>query len=202
MRSASASLALTCLAAAACSATSPRPLPPRRVAFGPGPGVTPPIQPAPDLPLPTQPPQRTERYLVWTLTADALSIVPLTAWMLRPEDAYLAAPALLLAPLIHVVHGEGGKAAGSLLMRAAMLGGVYLAGRSAEHECDDAESFLCVPIGSIFLANLAIVPVMVIDSLLLARHVRDDPAWHHLPLVPGVAAGPGGQVSLTLGSQF
>ncbi len=202
MRSASVSLALACIAAAGCSATSPRPLPPRRVAFGPGPGVTPPIQPAPDLPLPTQPPQRTERYLVWTLTADALSIAPLTTWMFRPEDAYLAAPALLLAPLVHVAHGEGGRAVGSLLMRGAMLGGVYLAGRTAEHECDDSESLICVPIGSIFLANLAIIPVILVDSLLLARHVEDDPAWRRLPLIPGVAAGPGGQVSLTLGNEF
>jgi hypothetical protein len=164
--------------------------------------VTPPIQPAPDLPMPTQAPQHSERYLVWTLTADALSIAPLTMWMFRPEDAYLAAPALLLAPLVHIAHGEGGHAVGSLAMRGAMLGVVYLAGRSAERECDDSESWLCLPIGSIALANLAIIPVILVDSLLLARRVQDDPSWRRLPLVPGVAAGPGGQVSLTLGSQF
>jgi hypothetical protein len=144
---------------------------------------------------------RTERYLVFTLTADMLSVIPLSLWMARPEDLYLPLPSLLLPPLIHAAHGQGKKAAGSLFMRIAMVGGVYLAGRSAEAECAEAE-LVCLPFGSIMLANLAIVPVVVLDSLLLAQRSVEVPGWSRLPITPSISTGPNGRVSLALGTQF
>lgn len=166
--------------------------------------VAPPIQPPPDLQQPTQAPLRDERYLHWTLLADALSIYPLVRWGIAyQDDIYLPLPALTLSPFIHALHGEGGKAGISLVMRAAMVGGVYAAGQLAKEECSEMEDdFLCFPMGSMMLMNLSIVSVVVVDALFLAKRTVGAPEWRGLPLVPSVSAGPGGRVSLTIGSQF
>jgi hypothetical protein len=161
----------------------------------------PPPQPPPDLPLPTEAPVRSERYMHWTLLADLAATVPLVLWIVEPEDLYLPVPALTLVPLIHAAHGQTENAGISLLMRTAMVGGVYLASQSAQRECPD-DGDLCVPIGSIMLGNAAIVTVVVLDSLLLAKRDVADSDWKRLPLVPGVATGPGGRVTFSIGSQF
>jgi hypothetical protein len=203
VRSASASaLLIACVVVATACATSPRRLPPRRTAFAQGaPPATTIVRP-PDLVQPTEPPIRHERYLGWTLLVDAVSIVPLVQWMGRPDDVYLAAPALLAAPLVHLAHGQSEKAAISLLMRGAMIGGVYLAGREARTECSHSDAFLCVPIGSVLLADLAIVPVVVIDSLLLARRTVPEEGWHRLPIMPTAGVTRDGGRVFSLVGQF
>ena len=200
MRCASASalfLAAVLAVAGACSpATAPRPLPPRRADFSPP--RAPRLQAPPDLARPAEPPVRHQRYFGWILAADLVAIVPLAYWIFRPEDVYLAMPSLILPPAIHVAYGQPRTAAISFLMRAAMLGGVYLAGRSAEAECDDSSSFVCVPIGSLILADVAVTSVVIVDAMVLARRTRDDEGWHRLPVVPSVSATPQGGVMLNL----
>ncbi len=195
MRFATASLLL---GLAACTATSPPPLPPRRVAF-----ARPPAQSAPrppDIERPAAPPVVDERYTGWILLADFVSIVPLVRWMGRPEDLYLAAPSLLLGPAIHVLHGQPQSAGLSFTLRLAMLGGVYLAGRSAEAECDDSDDFICVPTGSFFIADAAIVLGVTIDSIFLARRRREVDGWGQLQVLPSVT--PDGRPALSLGGRF
>lgn len=191
------------MVSACAPATSPPPLPPRRVAVAPGPAHVQQRAPRPpDIARATEPPVVHERYLGWILVADLASLVPLVRWMGRPEDVYLAAPAAVLSPVIHVLHGEGAKAALSLTLRGAMLGAVYLAGRSAEEECDDPDTYICVPIGSFMLANVAIVSVMLIDSLFLARRAREVDGWRRLPVLPSVSATPDGGGVMSLGGRF
>lgn len=198
VRSASASLALVaCLAATACVATSPRPLPPRHLQNPPSPGG----QRPPDLRQPAEAPVEHERYLGWILAADLPSVIPLTYWAFYPEKVYYAAPSLLLPPLIHAAHGEGEKAAISLGLRALMLGGVYLAGRSIREECEDA-ALGCLPVPSLMLMNLAIVPVLLVDALFLARRERPAEGWRHLPVVPSVSATADGGRALVLSGHF
>jgi hypothetical protein len=138
-----AAVGAACLAIAgvACTATSPPPLPPRRVAFPEQAPASSPSPPAagetvitwpPDLPAAAEAPSRDERYFGWTLAADAVSIVPLVVWAGHPEKFYYAAPALLLSPAIHSLHGEYRSAAISFMMRTAMLGLVYLASFTAD----------------------------------------------------------------------
>lgn len=202
VRSASASLLVAvCITASACTATSPRPLPPRRV-FDQTPGATMAGRPQtpPDLRQPTQVPTVHERYVHWMLLVDLPSVYPLTYWAFYPERVYYAAPSLLLPPLIHALHGEGEKALISVGLRSLMLGGVYLAGQAARSECED--EFLCFPLGSITLMNLAILPVILVDGLFLARRERPVDGWHRLPVVPSVSSSPYGGKSLVLSGQF
>ena len=192
-------LAVAGTVASAC-ATSPPPMPPRRIAFTQPAAV--PTQRPPDLVRPAEPPIVHERYAGWTLAADAVSLIPLTYWMGRPEDVYFALPSLLLPPIIHLAHGESERAAISLVLRSAMLGGVYLAGRSAQTECDNSSEFVCIPFRSLFLAELAIVPVLAIDALFLARKVRRKESWKRLPLQPSIAATADGRRWLSLSGRF
>lgn len=199
----SAALVLAACASACAPATSPPPLPPRRVVFAQEPpGLQQRAPRPPDIARPAEPPVVHERYLGWILLADLASLVPLVHWMGRPEDVYLAAPALVLPPVIHVLHGEGEKAGLSLTLRGAMLGAVYLAGRSAEEECDDPDTYICVPIGSFMLANVAIVSVLLIDSFFLARTTRELDGWRRLPVLPSVSATPDGGGVMSLGGRF
>jgi hypothetical protein len=186
------------VALAGCTATSPPPLPPRRVAF-----AQPPAQKAPrppDIERPAEPPVVDERYTGWILLADLFSIVPLVRWIGRPEDIYLAAPSLLLPPVIHVLHGQPRSAGLSFTLRAAMLGGLYLAGRSAEAECNDSDDYICVPIGSFFIADAAIVLAVTIDSILLARRRRAVEGWDRLRILPSVTQD--GRPAVSLGGRF
>jgi hypothetical protein len=204
-----AAVAAACLAIAgvACTATSPPPLPPRRVAFPrqapasspPAAGETVVTWPR-DLPAAAEGPSRDERYFGWTLAADAVSIVPLVAWAGHPEKFYYAAPALLLAPAIHTLHGEYGSAAISFTMRTAMLGLVYLAGLTADRECRSSSDF-CIPIATLALLDLAIVMPVVIDSTWLARTSRPASEWYRLPL-PSATAGANGAHLFTLTARF
>lgn len=190
-------IAVACALTTAC-ATSPRPLPPRRVMFA-QPPAAPLLRPR-DLPTPTEPPIIHERYAGWIFAADALSIVPLTLWMGRPDDVYLALPGLLLPPIIHAAHGETQTAILSLFMRAAMVGGVYLAGRSIADQC--AEDVFCYPSGAILLAELAIIPVVTIDAVFLARRTVRDESWHGLPMQPSVGVTADGRKWLSLSGRF
>ncbi len=199
VRSASASLALAaCIAA--CSATSPRPLPPRRVQQPQTPPGASPQRPL-DLPQLAEAPVEHERYFGWIIAADLPSVIPLTYWAFYPEKAYYAAPSLLLPPLIHALHGEGERALISVGLRSLMLGGVYLAGRSIRAECERAE-FFCFPLPSMMLMNLAIIPVLLVDALFLARREVPAKGWRRLPVVPSVSAGADGGKSLILSRQF
>jgi len=205
-----AAIAAACIAiaATACTATSPPPLPPRRVDFRapaaassqPGTAETVVTWPA-DLPAAAEAPSRDERYYGWTLTADALSLVPLVVWTQHPKDFYLAAPALLLVPAIHLAHGEQRNAGISLAMRTAMVGLVYLAGRLAERECRSSSDFVCLPIGSLVLLDVSVVQPIVIDSIWLARRRRPAPEWDRLPLVGAVVDADGRRL-LTLSARF
>ena len=131
-----------------------------------------------------------------------LAVIPLTYFMVHPDRYYLAAPSLLLPPLIHVAYGNSESATISLLMRVAMVGGVYLAGRNAETECDSSDSFICVPIGSIILGETAMIIPIMIDSFVLARRSRPADNWDRLPIVPTVAPTPGGGISFGAATQF
>jgi hypothetical protein len=190
-----ASASLVAIALAGC-VSPPPPLPPRRTMF---------TQPAPpmarpaDLQTPTTA-LRHERYMVWTLLADFATLVPLVSWMGRPDDVYLAAPSLAVVPLIHVLHGEHESAGISLVMRGAMVGLVYLAGRNAREECED--ELICVPIGSVLISQAAIIPTILIDSLFLARREREVPGWRRMPIVPSVGVTRDGGGVLTLGGEF
>ncbi len=209
-RRAAFAAACVAIAATACTATSPPPLPPRRVAFpeqtrassAPARGETVVTWPA-DLPDAAEPPSRDERHFGWTLAADAVSVVPLLAWAGHPEKLYYAAPALLLCPAIHALHGEYRSAAISFVMRTAMLGLVYLASVTADRECHSEGSgdYICIPIGTLVLLDLAIVTPMVIDSVWLARTARPASEWYRLPL-PGATVGANGGRLFTLTARF
>jgi hypothetical protein len=186
--------------ASAC-ASSPPPLPPRRVAFAPQP-LPPPAPAAPDVDRPAEPPIIHERYAHWTLLADFAAVVPLTYWMFRPDDAYLAVPALLLTPAIHTLHGESGNALISLVLRGAMIGGVYLAGRSAEAECDRDADLVCLPFGSIMIGALAMTLPITIDAVFLARATRRAEGWQGLPVQPTIGVSADGRTWLSVGGRF
>jgi hypothetical protein len=188
--------------------TSPPPLPPRRVHFSEPAG---PVQVAgaetasdrpADLPDPAEAPSRGERYLGWTLLADAVALVPLLYWIERPNDAYLAVPALLLGPAVHAAHGEPRNAGISLAMRAAMLGGVYLAGRGLENQCRSSTDYVCVSGLTLLLADVALVSTMVaVDSVLLARRQRPASEWYRLPML-SASLDHDGRRLLTLTARF
>jgi len=176
------------IAVAACSATSPPPLPPRRVDFTaqepPPAGVEPDLARPRDLPDAAAPPERDQRYLGWTIAADALSVGPLLYWTARPKNVYLAAPALLLVPTIHAAHGETRTAVISFAMRGGMLGLAYLANRWANHQCTSSsgsQEDFCVPLGPLILLDIGVVIPMVVDSVQLARRRRPAPEWDRLP---------------------
>jgi hypothetical protein len=161
------------------------------------------VQRAPDLPYAAEPPIVHERYMHWVLVADTLAVVPLVYWMGRPKDAYLAVPSLLLPPVIHTLHGESDKALVSLIMRTAMIAGVYYAGRSFQDECsDDRDELVCIPIRSFFIANAAIIPVIMIDAVFLARATRRADGWQRLPLQPNIGVTADGRTWLSLGTTF
>jgi hypothetical protein len=199
--------ACAAIAVGACSATSPPPLPPRRVDFpervppsvADGADVVP-IRPR-DLPHAAEAPVRDERYLGWTLLADAASLVPLAYWIGEPNKVYFAAPALLLCPAIHAAHGELRKAAISLAMRMAMLGVLHLAERAAETQCQRSSDFVCLPIGEFILAETAVVLTITVDSFILARTQRPASEWYQLPVLTA-ALGPDGRRLLTLTARF
>ena len=195
MRFAFASLALV----AGC-ATSPPRLPPRRVTFASPPAE--PVRPPPDLAQAAEPPLIRERYMAWMLAADAVGLVPLTYWIVKPGQPYYALPSLLLPPLVHAAHGESSKAVASFAMRAAMVGVVYLAGRAAETECRGSSSLVCVPLGSLVLAQTAIVTAVVIDAVLLAQRTRQDERWLRLPVQPAVGVAADGRPWLSLRGAF
>jgi len=211
-RRAAVAAAWLAIAGVACTATSPPPLPPRRVAFpqqAPASSSSPPaagetvVTWPRDLPAAAEAPSRDERYFGWTLAADAVSIVPLIVWAGHPEKFYYAAPALLLSPAIHALHGENRSAAISFMMRTAMLGLVYLASFTADQECHSQGSgdSICIPIGTLLLLELGIVMPIVIDSTWLARTSRPASEWYRLPL-PGATAGTNGAHLFTLTARF
>jgi hypothetical protein len=191
--------------AAACTATSPPPLPPRRVNF---PAPAPPPDAAgdevealarpPDLPAAAEPPIRQERYLGWTLTADALSLF---FWLQRPDEVYGAAPMMLLTPLIHTAHGQYRSAAISLGMRLALWGGLNFAGWLAREECDAQLRYICIPWGTWLLIDAAVTSVVVVDALILARQSKPAPGWRQLPML-GAGADGDGRRMLTLSGRF
>jgi hypothetical protein len=191
--------------AAACTATSPPPLPPRRVDF---PATAPPpdgtsqeiesVARPPDLSVAAEAPIRQERYLGWTLTADALSLF---FWLEHPDKVYGAAPMMLLTPLIHTAHGEYRSAGISLAMRLALWGGLYFADRLAREECDAQSGYFCFPLGTLLLINVAVSSVVVLDAVILARQSKPAPEWRRLPML-GAAADGDGRRMLTLSGRF
>ena len=197
MRSASVSVAI---ALAAC-ATSPPPLPPHRPIAALGDAPSPPSDRPPDVAVPAAPPVRSVRYAWATLAADLVSIYPLVQYMVKPEQPYLALPALFLVPAIHVGYGESDKAVLSLVLRGAMVAGVYAAGREADSECRDP-GFICIPLGPILLANLAITTVVTADAVFLARTTRAETGWSRLPVLPTVSAGAEGTRVLGVSGAF
>ena len=197
---------VACVAfATACTATSPPPLPPRRVDF---PASAPPPDDAdeevesfarpPELPAAAAAPIRQERYLGWTLSADVLSLF---FWLGHAGDVYGAAPMMLLTPLIHTAHGEYGSAAISLGMRLALWGGLYFADRVARQECDAQSGDFCFPVGTFLLIDLAVSGVVAVDAVLLARQNKPAPEWSRLPLL-GAAVDRDGRRLLTLTGRF
>ena len=197
-----ATFVVVVVAAAACTATSPPPLPPRRVDFPP--------PAAAEAPRPTElasaaeAPTRNETYWLWSLAANAVSVVPLVYWLERPEDIKLTAPALLLPPAVHAVHGEGRTAAVSLAMHAAMIGAVYLVGRGAANDdCESTGIASCLPWKWLFLTELAVIPVIVVDTVFMAQRARPASEWNRLPLLGAtVSAGGGGGGMLTMSGRF
>jgi hypothetical protein len=164
--------------------------------------LSPPAARPPDMALPTVPPLVHDRYTAWVIGADVVSIFPLTEWMISPDKFYFAMPSLLLAPMIHAAHGEIPTAAGSLAMRGAMLGAVYLARESAEAECEGSDEIICVPFGSILLIVLAYVSVTTVDAVLLAKRTRRADGWDQLPVKPSMGMSADGRKWLSLGGSF
>jgi hypothetical protein len=195
-----------CIAiAAACTVTSPPPLPPRRVDF-PTPASAPDdageqvesLARPPDLPIAAEAPIRQERYLGWTLTAD---IASMAYWLGGPYDIYHAAPMLLLTPLIHTAHGEFRSAAISLGMRLAMFGTLFYADRLADRECGSPREDICFPVGTFLLVDAVIFTVIVVDSAILARRAVPAEEWERLPML-GAVADADGRRMLTLSGRF
>jgi len=198
-----ASVSLAAVVALGACATNPPRLPPHRPVAAqvePAPPSTT-VARAPDLAMPTAPPIRHVRYAWATLLADAASIVPLVYWMVEPDKVYYPIPALVLTPLIHTAYGQPDKAVTSLVLRGAMVAVVYAVGRRLEDGCGDSDGFVCVPTGSLLLANVAITSVVVIDAAFLARATRVEGGWHRLPVV-SLTGGAGGQHGLALTGRF
>ena len=204
-RCAAVAIAATVAIAVSCTATSPPPLPPRRVDF-PVPAAPPDaageevesLARPPDLPVAAEAPIRQERYLGWTLTADVLSLF---FWLEHPDKVYGAAPMMLLTPLIHTAHGEFRSAGISLGMRLALWGGLYFADRLIREECDGQAGYYCFPIGTLLLINMAVSSVVVVDAIILARQSRPASEWRRLPIL-GAAADGDGRRMLTLSGRF
>lgn len=193
------------MAAAACTATSPPQLPPRRVDFPPPAAASEVALRPTELAIAAEAPTRHETYWLWSLAANTVAVVPLFYWLERPEDIKLTAPALLLPPAVHAVHGEGRTAAVSLAMHAAMIGAVYLVGRGAENDdgCGSTRIASCLPWKWLFLTELAVIPVVVVDTVFMAQRARPASEWNRLPLLGAtVSAGGGGGGMLTMSGRF
>jgi hypothetical protein len=152
--------------------------------------------------VPAEPPIVHERYLHWTLAADAVSLIPLTYWLRDTSDVHYALPSLLLPPIIHGLHGETTSAVTSLVMRTAMLGALYLGRQTVEAECEAQDELICVPVGSIMLMSAAVTIVVTVDSLFLARRTRPAEGWFGLPVKPSVGVAADGRKWLSLGGSF
>lgn len=182
------------LLAGCMTVTSPPPMPPRRLVTTPGPSTIPRAQ---DTTAPAEPPVRHERYFHWTLLADFASTVPLAYAVAYPSRYYYAAPALILTPFIHALHGEEDSGALSLVMRGAAIGGAYLISEQADCSGDEACRIL---VGSTMLTAL-FTTVVIVDTIFLARRAVRDDGWYSLPVIPSVAPAPGG-ATLGLSGRF
>lgn len=188
VRSVCASAAVATLLVGCSPATSPPPLPPRRIA-----PLPPPEQPLPraqPIPVPAEPPVHHERYHAWTILADLAATVPLTYAVIYPERYYYAAPALVLTPFIHGLHGQENTGVTSLLMRGAAIGGTFLIGTQVDEACDDDIACRALLMSTVLTALYT--AVVTVDAVFLARREVPDNTWYRLPVFPSVAPAPGG----------
>ena len=173
---------VSAIALAACTATDPP-------AFAPhAPTATEVPARPPDLAAPTEPPVVDDRYFLSVFGVDLLAVGPLTYWEYHRDQLWLPLPALLAAPLVHLAHGEPRKSGISFAMRAAMVGAVYLAGEEAKSECN-SQGYICLPLKSLLISELAVVTVVVTDSILIARTSRPDSRWRVLPTITPSGVG-------------
>jgi hypothetical protein len=102
------------------------------------------------------------------------------------------------SPIVHMVHDNGGRAAGSLALRLGLpvLGGMIGVGAA---DCSDSGGECWDEVGGLVLGGLAgITAAVVIDDFVLAREVRPAPrSWS-----PTVAPTPGGGMSLGVAGTF
>jgi hypothetical protein len=167
---------------AACSATSPPPLPPHHPTTAASEPTVPPRPP--DLPTAAEPPMVDDRYFGTMLAVDLVAVVPLTYWSFHTDRWYLPLPALVLPPLVHLAHGQTQSAAISFAMNGAMIGLVSAASTSGLNECRSSSDVICVPFASILLASTATTLAILVDSLVLARESRPADRWRQLRVLP------------------
>ncbi len=108
---------------------------------------------------------------------------------------------LLAAPIVHMGHDEGGRAAASLALRVGLpIAGAFGLAAALKHPCsaDDDDCDDGTLEGAILGFGLGMLAAMVIDTALIARPVKAKPA---VTWVPQVAVTPQ-QVGLSVVGRF
>lgn len=174
-----------------CQLPTVPPLPPPRVqvATEPSAAIEHPL-PAPR-PEPAEPPTRHQRYWAPMLALDVVALYPTLSYALGKSDRpWLLAAPVLSGPLVHLVAGEPRNAAISFVLRAVVTGGGLLLARRLGSACDGPT--FCLSLQQQLLVDVAIVLPMALDQTWLAiRRVPVEPP-RPLPMMPSVAAVPGG----------
>lgn len=148
-----------------------------------------------------QPAAVTEWYGWQSLIADGSSIGIMVGGNAArsPGAGYFGIAGWYLAsPVIHAVHGHGGKAAAALGLRLGLpvLGG--LVGAAAQNDRSDED----VPAGLVYGALLGVVAAMVIDDVVLANEdVVPEPTPDAPTLGPTASVVHGG-ATVGLGGSF
>lgn len=128
-----------------------------------------------------------------TLMVDGVSLLVMPVVAAKAESTsalYLVVGGYALGgPVVHLAHGEIGRAAGSLGLRVAMPFLGALAGVMVQGDCRG--DFGCIS-GAIIGGGLGVVAAVVIDSAVLAyERVEDEPAVAKTPPKrSGVALSP------------
>ncbi len=157
------------------------------------PPSSPPTSPTPVSALPPTAPVRAERrplsvsYAWQTVAADGVGVSLLLVGVASSSNGAMIVGTgtfLLGTPLVHLAHGNPGRAVGSLALRGALPTLAFAAGYTAFHRSDQGTHEL-FPSGfgeGVLLGIGGIVACVAIDALLLAEETPAAPARPQAPI--------------------
>ena len=155
------------------------------------------LPPRPDTPAPSA-----TSYAGQVVLADLAGVVGTGLMLSNTRQVKTSfAPVLLASPIVHLVHGNPGKAAASLLLNVGVpLAGAFLTYSLDRATCTPSDNGGCGPEGAVPGALLGFLIAVVLDASLLAH---ESPAPAPAPARPSLApslslsrAG-GGTIGLT-----